>query len=201
MHCQVELGQYYNSRSVGEELCVVIHFKSWECSYRWRSLWMKCLLCPSVFTESRGTWEFWFNTKECLRTLTPTLTNNCTVTQYDTPKFGYSLKAVSLKLWGLSCVRSWKRWDTALTAGKYSVTSEDLFLKFSPGLKWNSLVQAPWVFLSLFFYCFVYCLRSFEKRFTLDIQGLLLCIWSGLMYRTVRLPMKKDAEEEQNRGG
>ncbi len=57
MHCQVELGQYYNSRPVGEGLCVVIHFKSWECSYRWRSLWMKCLLCPSLFTETWGTWR------------------------------------------------------------------------------------------------------------------------------------------------
>lgn len=76
MHCQVELGQYYNSRPVGEGLCVVIHFKSWECSYRWRSLRMKCLLCPSVFTETWGTWVFWFNTRECIRTLT--LTNNCT---------------------------------------------------------------------------------------------------------------------------
>lgn len=66
MHCQVEPGQYYNSRSVGEGLCVVIHFKSWECSYGWRSPWMKCLLCPSVFTRTPGTRELWFNTKECL---------------------------------------------------------------------------------------------------------------------------------------
>lgn len=34
LHCQVELGQYYNSQSVGEGLCVVIHFKSCKCSYR-----------------------------------------------------------------------------------------------------------------------------------------------------------------------
>ena len=97
MHCQVEPGQYYNSRSVGEGLCEVIHFKSAECSYRWRSPWMKCVLCPSVFTHTRGTWESWFNTKECLRTLTPPPRNNPRCQSIWYSKVWIQLKGCQLK--------------------------------------------------------------------------------------------------------
>lgn len=52
MHCEEQRGQYYNSRSVGEGVRAVIHSKSSECSSRWRSLWIKSLICPPVFTET-----------------------------------------------------------------------------------------------------------------------------------------------------
>lgn len=74
MHCQVELGQYYNSQCVSEGLCVVIHFRSWECSNRARSLWIKCLPCPSLFTETHAIWLLRFNTHERIRALA----KNCT---------------------------------------------------------------------------------------------------------------------------
>lgn len=74
MHCQVELGQYYNSQCVSEGLCVVIHFRSSECSNRARSLWIKCLPCPSLFTETHAIWLLRFNTHERIRALA----KNCT---------------------------------------------------------------------------------------------------------------------------
>lgn len=84
-HCQEQRGQYYNSRSVGEGVCAVIHSKSSECSSRWRSLRIKSLICPTVFTETWGTQVLGFNTKECIKTLTRTITCTHGVTQHDSP--------------------------------------------------------------------------------------------------------------------